>query len=157
MESRDLTPSAAREALRDVAAAQSDVARRAGAPLWYRLGAALCTSALFLGIGLVVGRPVGDGEESASMVLVVVGAIIAPVLLVAALKRTTGVSTDRYARGMGWWTAQMFVLLGVGFALQAFLDVPYALLLAGVGAFLLTYDRERRIDRALRERVRAAG
>lgn len=153
-----MTPESARATLRDLSAAREHVAERVGSPWWYRLGAALSTACLFLGVGLVVGRPEsGNGAETASASLVAVGACVAPIVLMWALSRSTGVSIDRYAQGMVGWYVVVFSMFVVAFVLQAFLDVPFALAGAGAAAFVITYDRERRIDALLRKRVRAQG
>ncbi|MCC2334953.1 hypothetical protein [Cellulomonas wangsupingiae] len=148
------TPDDALALLRDVDTARESLAGRVGSPWWYRLGAALSTASMFVGMGLVVGRPAaGSDAESASTLLVVLGACVAPAVLMYCLHRATGVAVDRYVHGMLPWYLQVFGLLALGFVLQAFLDVPLALVAAGAVAFVVTYDRERRIDARLRAQV----
>lgn len=159
MASRDATtPDAARATLLEIATAQERIADRVTSPWWYRLGAALSTACLFVGMGLVVGELDPSGRaEAASSLLTALGACVAPVALLWALKRSTGVSIDRYSGAMAGWYIAMFTLLAVGFVLQQVLDVTYALAGAGAVAFVVTLVNERRIDASLRERVRAGG
>ena len=152
------TPDAARATLQALTSARERIADRVTAPWWYRSGAALRTACLFLGMGLVVGRPdPGSAAETGSSLLIVLGACIAPVALLWGLKRSSGVSIDRYAQRMAAWYAAVFSLLAVAFVLQQVLGVPHALAMAGVAAFVVTLVNERRIDAAVRERVRAGG
>jgi hypothetical protein len=74
-----------------------------------------------------------------------------------ALHRSTGVSIDRYNEGVARYELVMFALIAVGFLLQGWLRVPFALAAVGVVAFVVQYDIERRIDTSLRERVRDSG
>ncbi|WP_432507203.1 hypothetical protein [Kineococcus arenarius] len=149
------TPDDARAALQELAGTRRRLAERITSPWWYRLGAAACTASLFLGTGLLVGRPdAGSSTESASTLLIVFGAILAPMALLAALKRSTGVSIERYGEGLGTWYAVVFGLFTLGFVLQAFAGVPFALPVAGIGAFVATVLTEQRIDDLLRRRVR---
>ncbi len=159
MESRDaVTSDEARAALEESTGAQQRIAARVTSPWWYRLGAGLCTASLFIGTGLVVGRAgPGDGAETASTLLVVVGAIVGPIALLSALKRSTGVSVDRYSDGMGAWYVTVFALFALAFALQQFAGVPVALPVASIGAFVVTVLSERRLDTRLRLRVQAGG
>lgn len=146
----------ARVALRELADARLRLAERVTSPWWYRLGAASCTASLFVGTGLVVGRPqAGSGTESASTLLVALGAVLAPLGLLWALRRSTGVSVERYDVGLGAWYVIVFGLFLSGLGLQAFAGVHYALPVAGVGAFVATVVTEARIDDLLRRRVRA--
>lgn len=148
------TPADARAALQELSDTRRQLAERVTSPGWYRLGAAACTASLFLGVGLLVGRrDVGSSAESASTLLVVFGAVLAPMALLAALKRSTGVSVERYGKGLGTWYVVVFGLFALGFVLQAFLDVPLALPVAGIGAFVATVLTERRIDELLRRRI----
>ena len=149
------TPDSARAALEDLSSAREHIAERITAPWWYRMGAALSTACLFVGMGLIVGRPdTGSGTEAISATLIALGACVGPIALLGALKRATGVSIDRYAQGMAGWYIVVFSLLAIAFILPAFLGVSFALTVAGVVAFVVTYDRERRIDALLRDRVR---
>ena len=149
------TPNDARAALQEIIDTRRRLAERITSPWWYRLGAAACTASLFLGVGLLVGRPeAGNSTESASMLLIVFGAILAPMALLTALKRSTGVSIERYGEGLGTWYAVVFGLFALGFVLQAFVGVALALPVAGIGAFVATVLTERRIDDLLRRRVR---
>ena len=91
------------------------------------------------------------------MSLIVLGACVAPIVLLWALNRSTGISIDRYSQGMAGWYIVTFSLLVVAFVLQAFLHVPFALVAAGLVAYVVTYDRECRLDALLRDRVRASG
>lgn len=156
MESRDsVTPDEARAALQELTGAQERIAAQVVAPWWYRLGAALCTASLFVGMGLVVGQTnPSDAAETASSLLIVLGAVVAPIALLAGLKRSTGVSVDRYSQGMGVWYVIVFGLLAIAFVLQQFAGVPFALAAGGVGAFIATVFNERRIDALLGGRVR---
>lgn len=152
------TPDDALAALHELTDTRRRLAERITSPWWYRVGAGACTAALFIGAGLLVGRPeAGSSAESASTLLIALGAILAPMVLLAALKRSTGISIERYGEGMGTWCATVFGLFALGFALQAFAGVPLALPIAGVGAFVATVLRERRIDDLLRQRVRDGG
>lgn len=85
--------------------------------------------------------------------MIILGAVIGPVSLVSTLKNTTGVSIDRYANGLGWWYAVVFVLLVIGFVLHAYAGMSLALPVTGVVAFVATLLRERHIDRVLRRRI----
>jgi len=156
MESSDsVTPDEARAALQDFTGAQDRIAAQVTSPWWYRLGAALCTASLFVGMGLVVGRTdPSDAAETTSSLLVVLGAVVAPVALLAGLKRSTGVSVDRYSQGMGPWYLVVFLLLAITFALQQFAGIPLAMAVGGIGAFIATLLSERRIDAVLGSRVR---
>ncbi|GAA1436904.1 hypothetical protein GCM10009616_37770 [Microlunatus lacustris] len=158
MESRDrATPDDARVALQETTNAGQRLAERMTSPWWYRLGAASCTASMFVGTGLLVGRPeAGGSTESASTLLIVFGAILGPLALLWALRRSTGVSIERYGEGLGAWYVVVFGLLVLGFALQAFAGVPFALSAAGVAAFVATVVTERRIDDLLRRRVRSS-
>lgn len=159
MENKDsVTPDDALATLQGLNSARQRIADRLTSPWWYRLGAALCTASLFVGTGLVVG--VADPSRSTetwSSLLVVLGAVVAPFALLSGLKRSTGVSVDRYAQGLGAWYAVVFTLFAVAFALQQFAGVAHALTVAGAGAFLATLLTERHIDALLVDRVRAAG
>lgn len=153
-----MTPDSARTALQDLGAARERIAVRISSPWWYRVGIALCTACMFVGMGLLVGRPApGSGVEAASMSLIVLGACVAPIVLLWALNRSTGISIDRYSQGMAGWYIVTFSLLVVAFVLQAFLHVTFALVAAGLVAYVVTYDRECRLDALLRERVRDSG
>ncbi|WP_220457980.1 MULTISPECIES: hypothetical protein [unclassified Actinotalea] len=157
METREsATPDDARAALRQLDDARALLAERIASPWWYRLGAASCTTSMFVGMGLLVGRPEARGTtESVATLLITLGAVVAPVVLLWALKRATGVSVERYAEGLGAWYVVVFGLLALAFALQAFAGVPAALHVAGAVAFVATVVTERRIDERLRRRVRA--
>lgn len=149
------TPDDALVSLQELTDVRRRLAERITSPWWYRLGAAVCTASLFIGMGLLVGRPeAGSSAESAAILLIVFGAILVPMALLAALKRSTGISIERYGEGLGTWYAIVFGLLVLGFVLQAFAGVPFALPVAGVGAFVATLLTERRIDDLLRRRVR---
>lgn len=150
------TPDAARTALHEVDDARRRLARQIATPWWYRVGSASCTASMFVGTGLLVGRPeAGSAAESTALMLVVFGAILAPMVLLWALRRSTGMSVERYAEGMGTWYAVVFGLFAVGFVLQAFAGVPWAMTVAGVGGAVATVVRERSLDGLLRRRVRA--
>ncbi len=152
---RGATPDDARAALQETTDARQRLAERIISPSWYRLGAASCTASMFVGMGLLVGRPeAGGSTESASTLLILFGAILGPMALLWALRRSTGVSIERYGEGLGAWYVVVFGLLLLGFSLQAFVGVPFALPAAGVVAFVATVVTERRIDDLLRRRVR---
>jgi hypothetical protein len=67
------------------------------------------------------------------------------------------VSIDRYDEGVARHELVIFSLMAVGFLLQGWLRVPFALAAVGVVVLVVQYDIERRIDTSLRERVRASG
>lgn len=150
MESEEAARHDASDALRGAAQAREKLARRVNAPWWYKLGTALSTLAIFLGTGLFEGLPLLGRQETVGNTVIVLGAIIGPVVLVSALKNATGVSTDRYANGLGWWYAVVFGLLVVGFSLQAYAGVSWSLPAAGAVAFVATLVTERHIDTVLR-------
>jgi len=142
----------ARDALRDVGHARDNLASRLRAPWWYRIGVALCTLALFVGMGLYVGNE--NTSDTLANTVIVLGAVVAPAVLLALLKNATGVSIDRYSKGLGSWCVLVFGLLIIAFPLQAWAGVRYALPVAGVIAGVATYFRERRIDTLVQDRVR---
>lgn len=150
--SKQPSPNAAHEAMRDIEQARANLAARVESPWWYRVGAALATTSIFVGMGLTLTD--GVSETLATTVLVL-GAIVGPAALLAALKRSTGISVDRYAEGLGSWYVIVFGLLVVSFALQLWVGVPHAMLVAGVVAGVCTLLRERRIDDIVRRRIRA--
>jgi hypothetical protein len=151
------TPDDALAVLRGLDDARGRLAERITSPWWYRLGAASCTASLFAGVGLMAGRSgTGGASESASMLLIMLGAVVVPAVLLWALKRSTGVSVARYAEGLGAWYAVVVPLFALGFALQVLAGVPSALFVAGAGGFVATLVRERQIDALLRRRVRSA-
>lgn len=151
-----VTPDDALASLQKLTSAQQRIADRVASPWWYGLGAALCTASLFVGTGLVVGDPdPSRSAETGSSLLVVLGAVVAPLALLSGLKRSTGVSVDRYSQGLGAWYVIVFTLFAVAFVLQQFAGVAFALPAAGVGAFVATLLTERRIDALLVDRVRA--
>jgi hypothetical protein len=154
MESRrETSPADALAALDDVRDARRRLAERVASPWWYRLGAGACTASLFVGVGLVTGRGADPDLEPFGTTMIVLGAIIGPGMLLWALRRATGVSIERYASGMGAWYAVVFGLFTVASVLQIIAGVAGALATAGVVAFVVTVDRERRIDALLRRRV----
>lgn len=121
------------------------------APWWYRWGMALCTGAIFAGIGLF------DDNSTMSSLLVVAGAIIGPTALAGLLKQTTGVLVDRYSGGMLLWYLVVFGVLLVGLAVQVWLDLPYVLFAGAAVGFVATLLLERHIDRRLAGRLGAGG
>lgn len=143
------------DALRGGAQAQQELARRVTAPWWYKLGTALSTLAIFVGIGLFQGIPVLGTHETVGNAVVVVGAIIGPAVLLTALKNTIGVATDRYGDGLGWWYAIVFGLLALAFVLEMSAGVSVAFPVAGAVAFVVTLLTERHIDTVLRRRIAA--
>ncbi len=154
MESREASDrDRANEALDDVARARAELARRAGAPWWYRWGIAAATLVMFLGLGFIVGGPGSYGDETIGTAFIVLGAIVAPMVLLGALNNVTGVSMDRYAQGLGWWWVLLFVLLALSFALQALVEVPSALAVGGLVAFMVVVPMESHIDRLLNRRL----
>lgn len=146
------------QTLQELTDVRRRLAERITSPRWYRLGAAACIASMFIGMGVLVGRPeAGSSAESAAILLIEFGAILGPMALLAALKRSTGISIERYGEALGTWYAVVFGLLVLGFVLQAFAGAPFALPVAGVGAFVatvFTVFTERRIDDLLRRRVR---
>lgn len=145
------SPDDARRALEDVDNSRRSIARRISAPWWYRLGTAICTAGLFVGAGLTTAP--GDEPSSLGALLTVTLAVLAPLALLRALKRATGVSIDRYASGVGTWYAAVFSLFGVALAIQVAAEVAFILPAAGAVAFVATLILEQRIDAQLRERV----
>ena len=154
-----MTPEAAQASLQELTSARERIASRITSPWWYRVGAALCVASGFVGTSLLIGNSgpgVPDGDSyPAGYVLVALGCCIGLPVLLWALHRSTGVSIDRYSQGMARHEIVMFSLIAVGFLLQGWLRVPFALAAVGVVAFVVMYDNERRIDISLRERVRA--
>lgn len=148
------SPDDAQRALEEVAGSRRTIAERVSTPWWYRLGSATCTAGLFVGAGLSTapGTP-GDEPSSLGTALTVALAVVGPLALLAALKRATGVSVDRYASGLGTWYAVVFSLFGVALTVQVATGVAYVLPAAGVLAFVATLVTEQRIDVRLRERV----
>lgn len=146
------TPEEAYGALRDSDRVRNALAARATAPWWYHLGAALLLVAVFVGIGLSF-----SGTESLGLALFLLGAIIGPAALIAALRSATSVALDRYSQGMFVWTAVIFGLLLIGFALQVWAEVPYAIAALGIAAGVVTLWRERRIDKLVRARIGSDG
>lgn len=156
MESRPApTPDDAHAALRDLDDARRRLAAHIRSPWWYCLGAGACTASLFVGAGLLVGQPEGSSNESLAMSLIVCGAVLAPAVLLQALRRATGMALERYADGMATWNVVVFGLFGLGFALQQLAGLSGALFVAGAGAFVATVVRERSLDTRLRRRVLA--
>lgn len=141
--------------LDQLAHVRASMTARVVAPWWYRWGMALSTAAIFVGIGLF---PTDSGGSSAlASALVVAGAIVGPSLLTTTLKRTTGVSVDRYAGGMFLWYLVVFALLALGIAVQVWLQVPDALFAGAVVALAATVLLERHIDRLLVRRLGRGG
>lgn len=154
MESREAADRVrANEALNDVASARAKLARRAGAPWWYRWGIAAALMMAFVGISFVVGGPGSYGDETLGTALIVLGAIVAPMALLGALNNVSGVSIDRYAHGLGWWWVLLFALLALSFVLQALFEVPSALAVGGLVAFMVVVPMESYIDRLLNRRL----
>lgn len=143
----------AKEAIEGVAQARQRLAQHMTTPWWYSLGTALSILAIFLGLGLLEGLPGLGSQGTAGNTMIILGAVIGPVALVSALKNATGISIDRYANGLGWWYASVFVLLAIGFGLHAFAGLSLALPVTGALAFTATLLRERHIDTLLRRRV----
>lgn len=137
-------------AIADVATARERLAHRVQAPWWYRWGIAAAVLVMFFGMGLVVGGPGSLENPSLGTALIAASACIAPVVLLGALKNATGVSVDRYAKGLGWWWLLLFGLLAAAFGLQAVAGVPFALTIGGLIGFAVTVAMERHIDAILR-------
>lgn len=154
MESRDASSQVhAHDALNEVARVRTKLARRVGAPWWYRWGLAAAVLAIFVGMG-VAGMGTGTYEnETLGISLVLVGGILTPIALLTALKNTTGVSIDRYAEGLSKWWLLLLALLILSFALQTFANVPYALMVGGAFAFVTAAVMERRINQMLNDRL----
>ena len=147
----------ANQSLRRVNQSRAKLAQRVTTPWWYKFGAALAVFTVFLAIGLVTSGPGTGTNEFAGNLAIILGAAIAPAVLLVALKRTTGVATDRYAKDSEWWYAVVFGLLIVAFVLQSYIGVPFALILAGLLAFVATLIRERYIDTVQRRRFTRPG
>lgn len=147
----------AHESLQHIHHSRDKLAQRMTTPWWYKLGAALAIFAGFAGIGLVTEGPGTATYESAGNLAVILGAIIIPALLLAVLKRTSGVVTDRYVKDARWWYALVFGLLIAALVLQSYAGVPYALIFAGVLAFVATLFRERHVDTLQRRRLTEPG
>lgn len=139
-------PAAARSALNDVASARGRVADRVGSPWWYRVALGLSMALTFVALGV--------GGDVALLGAVIGGAGVPPVLTWAA-NRSTGVSLDRYRAGpAAVYLVGLFVLVGAGLWARYGLDVSWAMVVAGVGALLLTLVMEPRIDAAVRRDLR---
>ena len=141
-------PRDAHEALRGADRVRRNLAGRVGAPWWYHWGAALATTAVFVGLGLTI-----SGYDTLGTLVLVVGAIIGPALLMTGLRKVTGVALDRYSLGLGIWSMIVFGLLFVAFPLQVWAEVVVALPIAGVIAGVVTLWRERRIDTLWHDRL----
>jgi hypothetical protein len=152
-----MTPEAAQASLQELTSARERIANRITSPWWYRVGAALCMASGLVGMSLLTGNsgPGGPGYPG-GFELMLVCCIGFPVLMWA-LHRSTGVSIDRYDEGVARYELVMFALIAVGFLLQGWLRVPFALAAVGIVASVVQYDIERRIDTSLRERVRVGG
>lgn len=154
-----MTPEAAQASLQALTSARERIANRITSPWWYRVGTGLCMASGFVGMSLIMGNsgpgiPDGDSYPAGNL-LIALGCCLVPCVLIWALRRSTGVSIDRYGPGTpGRYDAITFLLLAVAFVLQGWLGVPFAVAAAGVGAFVLAYAKERHIDALLRERVR---
>ena len=149
MESReDPDARSAREALSGAASVRAHLSTKVTAPSWYHWGAAAATAALFFGIGMTV-----SGMESLGSIVLVLGAVVGPAVLLAALRHATGVALDRYSSGMGWWYVVVFGLFVVAFSLEVLGGVPSVLYAAGIIAAGTTLWRERQLDRLIRARV----
>lgn len=142
-------------ALDQLARVRRTMSARVRAPWWYSWGAALCTASIFVGIGLLPMTE--EGSTALPTGLVVLGAIVGPSVLTVRLRRTAGVSVDRYARGMAWWHLVVFGLLAVGLVVQIWLQVPHALFVGAGVALVATVLLERHIDRLLVRRVTTGG
>src|SRR5690625_5673119 len=106
MESReDPDARSAREALSGAASVRAHLSTKVTAPSWYHWGAAAATAALFFGIGMSV-----SGLESLGSIVLVLGAVVGPAVLLAALRPGRGVALARYSAGRGWWCV---VVLGM--------------------------------------------
>lgn len=139
-------PAAARSALDDVASAHGRVADRVGSPWWYRVALGLSMALTFVALG--VGGNV-------TILGAVIGGIAVPTVLTWAAKHSTGVSLDRYRSGTAVvYMVGLVVLLGAGLWVHSGLDVPWAMVVAGIGALLLVLVMEPRIDAALRRDLR---
>jgi len=136
------------DALRRADRARRNLAGKVGAPWWYHWGAALATTAVFVGLGLTI-----SGSETLGTIVLVLGAIIGPALLMSGLRRATGVALDRYSLGLGLWSIIVFGLLFVAFPLHVWAEMALALPIAGVIAGVVTLWRERRIDTLWRTRL----
>lgn len=135
--------------LDSVHVARSRLADRLASPWWYKLIAALSTASLFVAISFTLD----DIFFSTAMALFVFGAIVGPSLGLAALRRATGVSINRYGEGLGVWYLVVFGIMIVAFVLQYLLQVPYVYYVGAVVAFVATLWLEFHIDRLLRKRM----
>ena len=141
--------------LEDIQQARHRLAARVQAPWWYHLGAALCTAALFLGIGLYMRADLAGlaGGGAMATALTILGAIVGPPLLLAALKLRTGIAVDRYARGLGAWYVVVFGVLVIATTVQIATGLTQLLFLGAAVAFVATLLLERHIDRLLQRRL----
>lgn len=141
--------------LEDIQQVQRRLATCVQAPCWYHLGAAVCTASLFLGIGLYMRADLAglaDGTTLATTLTILV-AIIGPALLLAALKRRTGIAVDRYARGLGAWYAVVFGMFAIAIAVQIATGLTQLLFLGAAVGFVATLLLERHIDHLLQQRL----
>lgn len=140
-------PTAARAALSDVAAVQGRLADRAVSTWWYRVGLGLGVAVMFALFGF--GDVLGFGW--AAMVIAVLSLV-----MVRALRRTSGVSVDRYGavpttrRTNVVYQVGLFALLIPGAVLALGLDAPWAMVPFAVAVFGWVQVMERRIDADLR-------
>jgi hypothetical protein len=145
-------PTAARAALSDVAGVQERLADRAASTWWYRVGLGLGVAVVFALFGL--GDVIGFGW--AAVVIAVLS-----VVLVRALRWTSGVSVDRYGavpatrRTNVVYQVGLFALLIPGAVLALGLDVPWAMVPFAVAVFGWVQVMERRIDADLRRGLAA--
>ena len=152
-----MTPEAAQASLQELTSARERIANRITLPWWYRVGAALCMASGFVGMSLLTGNSGPGGPGYPGGIELTLGCCIGFPVLLWALHRSTGVSIDRYDEGVARHELVIFSLMAVGFLLQGWLRVPFALAAVGVVVLVVQYDIERRIDTSLRERVRASG
>jgi hypothetical protein len=152
-----MTPEAAQASLQELTTARERIASRITSPWWYRVGAALCMASGFVGMSLLIGNSGPGGPGNSAGTVLIVGCCIGFPILLWTLHRSTGVSIARYSEGVARHELVIFSLMAVGFLLQGWLRVPFALAAVGVGVLVVQYDIERRIDTSLRERVRTSG
>ncbi|MFF3445134.1 hypothetical protein [Streptosporangium sp. NPDC002721] len=143
-------PAAARAALDSVTAMRARTAERVTSPWWYHAGLGLAMAGACLSISM---RWASYG--------VPLFLILVPFALTVALKRSTGLSLDRYTstpearRLYGLYMLPVVVVAGIAMYLEWGAGVYGAVAVAGVPIGILTVVMGYRVDEALRADLRA--
>ncbi|MBV8934119.1 MAG: hypothetical protein JOZ47_02425 [Kutzneria sp.] len=147
----NLDPAAAREALASAANARVRAVSRAAAPWWYHVG-----MGVFPGLGIASISLRGDFVTIGP----IVGAIVAPAILTWALKRSTGISLNRYyatpgvRRLGGLYTTAFLLLFVAGLVVDIAVRTYWPLVLSGtlIGVLMITwgFHAERILHKELR-------